>query len=73
MDEKIILKYAEYFKKLRRSNNKQLGKAPHKPFLLLSIISLIKKGSPITYLPINTKKTNYETTKKPSNNHIYCI
>uniref|UniRef100_UPI003F6B9CBB HNH endonuclease n=1 Tax=Polaribacter sp. TaxID=1920175 RepID=UPI003F6B9CBB len=26
------------------SNNKHLGKAPHKPVLLLSIISLIKKG-----------------------------
>jgi len=44
MDEEIIYKYVDYFKKLRRSSNKLLGKAPHKPVLILSIILLIKKG-----------------------------
>ncbi|MHB0754344.1 HNH endonuclease [Polaribacter sp. M15] len=44
MDEKIIYKYVDYFKNLRRSSNKLLGKAPHKPILLLSIMLLIKKG-----------------------------
>ncbi|MFC2109499.1 HNH endonuclease [Bacteroidota bacterium] len=41
----FLLKYIQYFSKLRRASPKDLGKAPHKPILLLSIIQLIKSGS----------------------------
>lgn len=44
MTEEAIAKYANYFKKLNRGFNKGLGKAPHKPVLLLSVIQLIDKG-----------------------------
>lgn len=37
-------KYITYFLKLNRGFNKGLGYAPHKPILLLSVISLIQKG-----------------------------
>ncbi len=43
--EKELIKYIELFKKLRRAHNKTIGKAPHKPILLLSIAQLIKNGS----------------------------
>lgn len=44
MSEELIYKYSNYFKKLNRGFNKGLGRAPHKPILLLSIIQLISKG-----------------------------
>ncbi len=44
MSEEIIFKYSNYFKKLNRGFNKNLGRAPHKPILLLSIVQLIAKG-----------------------------
>lgn len=37
-------KYSHYFKKLNRSSHRELGKAPHKPILLLSVLQLIRKG-----------------------------
>ena len=40
-----IFKYSSQFKKLRCAYVKGLGKAPHKPILLLSVIQLIAKGS----------------------------
>ncbi len=40
-----IDKYINSFRKLNRGFNKGLGKAPHKPILLLSIIQLIHKGT----------------------------
>ncbi|MFO7720821.1 MAG: HNH endonuclease [Gillisia sp.] len=43
MSEELIFKYSNYFKKLNRGFNKGLGRAPHKPILLLSIIQLISK------------------------------
>lgn len=39
---KIITEYIHYFTKLRRAHN--LGGAPHKPVLLLSIIDAVEKG-----------------------------
>lgn len=44
MTEEAILKYSSQFKKLRCAYVKGMGKAPHKPVLLLSIIQLISKG-----------------------------
>ena len=44
MTEEAILKYSSQFKKLRCAYVKDMGKAPHKPILLLSIIQLISKG-----------------------------
>ncbi len=41
---KSISKYLKYFKKLNRGYNKGLGRAPHKPILLISIIQLINKN-----------------------------
>lgn len=41
---KEVIKYLKNFKSLKRGFNKGLGKAPHKPILLLSIISLIEKN-----------------------------
>ncbi len=43
MDEKLISKYITNFYNLNRGASRGMGKAPHKPILLLSIISLIKK------------------------------
>jgi putative restriction endonuclease len=43
MDESL-LKYLDYFKKLKRGFNPGFGKAPHKPVLLLSIVDLAEKG-----------------------------
>ncbi len=40
----VVLKYKKQFCSLNRATNKNLGKAPHKPILLLSIIQLIHKG-----------------------------
>ncbi len=42
--EEILVQYLTYFKKLNRGYNKGLGKAPHKPILLISILQLIEKG-----------------------------
>ena len=44
MSEELLIKYSKQFKKLRRGPVKGMGKAPHKPVLLLSIIQLIAKG-----------------------------
>ena len=44
MTEEVIIKYSTQFKKLRCAYVKGMGKAPHKPILLLSIIQLIAKG-----------------------------
>ncbi len=40
----LIDKYVNLFETLNRGFNKGLGKAPHKPILLLSVIQLIHKG-----------------------------
>ena len=45
MTEETIAKYLNYFKKLNRGFSKNLGRAPHKPILLLSVLQLIKNGS----------------------------
>ena len=45
MIEESIAKYLTYFKKLNRGYSKNLGRAPHKPILLLSILQLIQGGS----------------------------
>ena len=42
--EKTLIKYVDFFKKLRRANNKNIGKAPHKPILLVSIVQLIRSN-----------------------------
>lgn len=39
----ILNKYLEYFKKLKRGVSHNLGKAPHKPILLLAIIKAIDR------------------------------
>ena len=44
MSEEVILKYSTHFRKLRCAYVKGMGKAPHKPILLLSIIQLIARG-----------------------------
>ena len=40
----LVQKYTKQLQSLKRASNKDLGKAPHKPILLLSIIQLIHKG-----------------------------
>lgn len=45
MIEESIAKYLNYFKKLNRGYSKNLGRAPHKPILLLSVLQLIQDGS----------------------------
>ena len=50
MDDSLIQKYLLQFKKLNRGYSKGLGKAPHKPILLLSLVRLFSKGL------INTNK-----------------
>jgi putative restriction endonuclease len=44
VSKELILKYTKQLQSLNRASNKTLGKAPHKPILLLSIIQLIHKG-----------------------------
>ena len=44
MSEEVIIKYSTQFKKLRCAYVKGMGKAPHKPILILSLIQLISKG-----------------------------
>lgn len=44
MSEELLVKYSVYFKKLRCAYVKGMGRAPHKPILILSIIQLIAKG-----------------------------
>lgn len=44
VSKELILKYTKQLQSLNRASNKILGKAPHKPILLLSIIQLIQKG-----------------------------
>ena len=41
--EEILQSYIKQFKSLKRGYSKGLGKAPHKPILLISIIQLIRK------------------------------
>lgn len=41
----ILSKYIKAFKSLNRGFNKGLGRAPHKPILLLSVIQQIEKGN----------------------------
>ncbi|WP_053991916.1 HNH endonuclease [Mangrovimonas sp. TPBH4] len=43
MNDALVTHYANDFKNLKRGYNKGLGKAPHKPILLVSIIELIQK------------------------------
>ncbi len=43
MEKEKISLYLEKFRKLNRGYSRGLGKAPHKPILLLSILELIKK------------------------------
>lgn len=45
MTEEIISKYFKQFRSLNRGYNKGLGRAPHKPVLLLAVLQLIRKGS----------------------------
>ena len=40
----LVQKYRRQLQSLNRASNQTLGKAPHKPILLLSIIQLIHKG-----------------------------
>lgn len=40
----LIHKYTKQLQSLNRASNKNLGKAPHKPILLLSLIQLIHSG-----------------------------
>jgi putative restriction endonuclease len=42
--DELFHKYTKQLQSLNRASNKMLGKAPHKPILLLSIIQLIHKG-----------------------------
>ena len=44
MTEELINKYLKDFKKLNRGYSKGLGRAPHKPILLLSVLQLIESG-----------------------------
>jgi putative restriction endonuclease len=44
VSKELILKYTKQFQSLNRASNKTIGKAPHKPILLLSVIQLIQKG-----------------------------
>lgn len=44
LTNEIVQKYKKQLLSLNRASNKTLGKAPHKPILLLSIIQLIHKG-----------------------------
>jgi putative restriction endonuclease len=43
-EEVILEKYIRVLKKLNRASHKTMGKAPHKPILLLSALQLIQKG-----------------------------
>ncbi|MGA9325615.1 MAG: HNH endonuclease [Salegentibacter sp.] len=45
MTEELISKYLKDFKKLNRGHTKGLGRAPHKPILLLSVLQLIESGA----------------------------
>ena len=45
MTEELISKYLKQFKKLNRGYTKALGRAPHKPVLLLAVLQLIQEGS----------------------------
>lgn len=40
-EEEILEKYIRELKKLNRASNKAMGKAPHKPIMLLSVLQLI--------------------------------
>lgn len=45
MTEELIRKYLQDFKKLNRGYTKGMGRAPHKPILLLSVLQLIENGT----------------------------
>jgi putative restriction endonuclease len=71
MDD-LLYKYLSYFKKLKRAYNKGLGKAPHKPILLLSICQLINNNiipsnkifiTPELVLAFKTNWNNYVDSK----------
>ena len=47
-NENQLSKYLTQLKKLRRSRNKKIGPAPHKPILLLAIIEGIERGDIIS-------------------------
>lgn len=42
--EELLEKYIKQFKSLNRASHKTMGKAPHKPIMLLSVLQLIQKG-----------------------------
>ena len=42
--EEILSKYINFFNHLNRGYNKGLGRAPHKPILLLSVIQLVQRN-----------------------------
>ena len=74
--EKDIIKYINLFKKLRRAHNKTIGKAPHKPVLLLSIAQLIRNNiiisnkifiTPELVLAFKSNWNNLVETKHTSN------
>lgn len=44
VNEELLGKYIKQLQTLNRATNKNLGKAPHKPILLLSVIQLIQNG-----------------------------
>lgn len=45
MTEEVINKYLKQFRGLNRGYTKGLGRAPHKPVLLLAVLQLIQEGS----------------------------
>ncbi|SFU30465.1 putative restriction endonuclease [Pustulibacterium marinum] len=61
-----LAKYTKYFQTLKQGYSKGLGKAPHKPVLLLSVIQLIQNGSirsPKVYVSpelVTAFQTNWE-------------
>lgn len=44
MYSSLLERYTQYLLKLNRGYNKELGYAPHKPIMLLSVFQLIQKG-----------------------------
>lgn len=44
INEQDLNTYIKYFSKLNRATNKSIGKAPHKPVLLISILQQVQSG-----------------------------
>ncbi|MGJ5642881.1 HNH endonuclease [Formosa sp. S-31] len=44
MNDQIVAKYSTEFETLKRGYSKGLGKAPHKPILIISVLELIRNG-----------------------------